>query len=119
MYNQFGGALPVYAGQRYQRGGGVFSSLARLALPIAKTFLKETLKRAPRVVGSIIDNKNQAGNAILSGLKSAGLNTLRKTVGFGGVPRPKQRKRKARPPLRKFGKKAKMNQKGGGDIFST
>jgi len=78
MSLQFGG-LPVYYGRRVQRGGGILGSIARffvpaakkILLPAAKTMLRETMKQAPRVVGSLINNPSTAGKTVLNSLKGA------------------------------------------------
>ena len=72
--------LPVYSGTRYQRGGGILSSIARFVLPTAKKFLSESIRAAPTVVDSILNKKWSPGQALLGGLKAAGRNTLNQVV---------------------------------------
>jgi hypothetical protein len=81
MYSQYGGSLPVYGGTRYQRGGGILSSIARFAMPILKNMAMETAKAAPNVIKAIISKKSSPGKAILQGLKSASARTASKTLG--------------------------------------
>ena len=81
MYVQHGGMLPVYAGTRYQRGGGILTSLANFVMPAAKRLLTETAKATPGVINAIASGKQGAGAAVLSGLKRAGINTLQQTFG--------------------------------------
>ena len=57
-------SLPVYSGRRYQRGGGILSSIARLAMPVAKKLAIETAKATPGVLNSIIHKKSTPGAAI-------------------------------------------------------
>jgi hypothetical protein len=115
MYSQYGGALPVYLGSRYQRGGGILSSIARFLMPTAKKMLTETVKAAPGVVDNILNNKQGAGAAILGGLKKAGKNTANATfnrLGYSASTKRKAVKRK-RPP--KASKRRKIAKK---DIFT-
>ena len=60
MNTHHGGLLPVYSGRRYQRGGGILSSIARFVLPTAKKMLTETVKAAPKVIDSIVNKKQSA-----------------------------------------------------------
>jgi len=122
MSLQFGG-LPVYYGRRVQRGGGILGSIARffvpaakkILLPAAKTMLRETMKQAPRVVGSLINNPSTAGKTVLNSLKKAGINTARSTVNqMGFVQKPRTTKRKATS----VPKRRRKKQRGAGDIFT-
>jgi hypothetical protein len=79
MYNQYGSALPFYVGRRTQRGGGFLSSLARFAVPMAKKFFTETVKAAPGVLKAMSSKNTSAGEAILGGIKRAGMNTAQDT----------------------------------------
>jgi hypothetical protein len=110
MYSQYGGALPVYMGSRYQRGGGILSSIARFLMPAAKTMLTETVKAAPGVVDSILNKRQGAGAAILGGLKKAGKNTAKASLNRLGVGGTKRRRPASRPSKRR-----KVARK---DIFS-
>ena len=122
MSLQFGG-LPVYYGRRVQRGGGILGSIARffvpaakkLLIPAAKTMLRETMKQAPRVVGSMIANPNTAGKTVINSLKRAGINTARTTINqMGIVQKPRATKRKATS----LPKRRRKKQRGARDIFS-
>lgn len=118
-FMQYGyGNLPVYSGTRYQRGGGLLDSLAHIAKPLAKKLLFTAVKKVPTVLGSIISRKQTPKAAVLQGLKSAGMETLKAAV---AAQRP-SRKRKA-PPKRKTApaKKRKTSAKkrsGKKDIFA-
>ena len=115
MDSQYGGLLPVYAGTRIQRGGGILGSIVRFFKPTAKKLLTETVKAAPGVVDSIVNKKASVGSAILEGLKTAGKNTAQDAlsrIGMNTRKRPAQNRR--RPAKR-------QRQRGGGDddIFSS
>ena len=57
-------------------------------LPTAKKLLAETVKAAPKVIDSIINEKQLAKSAVLiHGLKTAGANTTRDTFNRIGVRR--------------------------------
>jgi hypothetical protein len=120
MSTRYGGTLPVYSGRRYQRGGGILSSIARFVLPTAKKLLTETVSAAPRVINSIVNEKQSAKSAVLRGLKTAGMNTVRDTFNRMGVrpqnsPNRKRRHSKQIPIKKKrSGKRRKLNN----DIFS-
>lgn len=117
MYPQYGGVLPVYVGSRYQRGGGILSSVARFLMPAAKKMLTETVKAAPGVVDNILNKRQGAGSAILSGLKQAGKNTALDSLNRLGLSKsagPKRAKRAGPQPTRSA-KRRKVAQK---DIFS-
>ena len=109
MCTQYGGSLPVYAGTRYQRGGGILSSIARFALLALKKVGMEAVKAAPSVVNAIISKKSSPRAALLQGLKTVGSNTLR-----GIVPQTKKWKRVARQKLIVIKKRHKTSK----DIFN-
>ena len=67
-----GSMLPVYVGQRYQRGGGILSSIARFVMPTAKKLLHEAVKTKPRMIDSIVNDKQSVKTAVLGGLKTVG-----------------------------------------------
>ena len=116
MNTHHGGVLPVYSGRRYQRGGGILSSIARFVLPTAKKMLTETVKAAPKVINSIVNEKQSAKSALLRGIKTAGANTARDTFNRMGVGRSQTyagRKRR-RPKQKRTSKRRKLNT----DIFS-
>ena len=117
MYLQQGGMLPVYAGTRYQRGGGILSSIASFMLPTAKKLLTETVKAAPGVVDSILNNKQSAGSAILSGLKAAGSNTA-KDAFHRVMGSQRSRVAKRRAPANAPAKTKKRRKTGPKDIFT-
>ena len=58
--------LPIYGGTRYQRGGGILSSIARFVLPTTKKFL--SVRVAPTVVESILSKRQLPGQALLDKL---------------------------------------------------
>lgn len=116
---QYGAALPVYGGTRYQRGGGFLSSIANFILPTAKKMLTETAKVAPGVIDSIINKKQSVGSALLGGLKTAGSNTAKDTFrrvtgkknsGNGGI--------RKRPAQRSVVKTKQRRKAGPKDIFT-
>lgn len=116
MYVQYGGALPVYIGARYQRGGGILSSIARFLMPTAKKMLRETVKAAPAVVDNILNNRQGAGAAILGGLKQAGKNTAKDTLKrFSTNELPQGSIKKRRPAPSTAARRRKRVKK---DIFS-
>ena len=77
----------MYMGQKYQRGGGILSSIARFVMPTAKKLLSETVKAALRMIDSIMNDKQSVKAAVLGGLKTAGKNTARDTLKRIGVKR--------------------------------
>ena len=110
-----GGILPVYAGRRYQRGGGILSSIARFVLPTAKKMLTETVKAAPHVVDAIVNEKQSVGKSVLRGLKTAGANTARDTFSRMGN-RPRQSTARKRSRTQKKSLSGRKRHKS--DIFS-
>jgi hypothetical protein len=109
-----GGLLPVYVGRR-QRGGGILSSIARFFIPTAKKMLTETVKAAPGVVDAIVNKRQSAGAAIVSGLKKAGGNTARSTLERLTAQQPTAPKRRAPPNRNQANKKRRVAQPK--DIF--
>ena len=90
----------MYVGRRYQRGGNILTSVARIASPVAKRFLMESLKATPGVVADIVAGRSKPGEAILSGLKKAGVSAAKRTLGMrmsddqrGGPAKKRRRKR--------------------------
>ena len=77
--------LPVYMGQRYQRGGGILPSIAQFVMPTVKKLLRETVKATPRMIDSIVNDKQSVKTAVLGGLKTAGRKTARDTLNHIGV----------------------------------
>lgn len=115
MYTQNGGVLPVFIGSRHQRGGGILSSVARFLMPVAKKMLTETVKAAPSVVDNILNKRQNAGAAILGGLKNAGKNTALDTLNRAGFS---SRKNKRVAVKRLPNKKMKRRKNVKKDIFS-
>jgi hypothetical protein len=110
---QFGGRLPVYAGTRYQRGGGILSSIARFAMPIVKRLFGRAAATVPSVVGSIMTKSSTPKQALLKGLKTIGMNTA--VDEFENLIPSKTRGQKRPARKRKFqGKRGyASSQKGG------
>ena len=81
------GILPVYSDRRYRRGGGILSSIACIVLPTAKKMLLETVKAAPKVIDSIVNEKQSQKSAFLRGIKTASANTVPNTFNRMGVRR--------------------------------
>lgn len=108
-----GGALPVFSGGRYQRGNGLFSSIARFALPLLKSFGKNMLRHGTRALANTVgDAMEEGGNlrdaALRHGVQAA-KNAFTDTVsqrGSGG------RKRRGKP-LNRARKRLR------GDVFSA
>lgn len=116
MRAYYGGHLPVYAGTRYQRGGGILSSVGRFLLPAARTLLTETLKAAPRVVDNIVNKRKTVKSAIFDGLKTAGANTVKTAF---NIRRKRQASASPRSTvLNKQRKRRRVQRGGGSDIFS-
>jgi hypothetical protein len=118
MYAQYGGALPVYKGSRHQRGGGILSSIARFLVPTAKKMLTETVKAAPGVVDSILNKKQGAGSAIMSGLKKAGGNTAKATLNRMGFSSNNKKSRPAKRRRPRAAGSSKRRKVAANDIFS-
>lgn len=116
---QYGGTLPVYSGTRYQRGGGILSSIARFVLPTAKKMLTETAKAAPGVINSVLSDGQPVGSAILSGLKTAGMNTandaFQRVTGRRSTKRPARVSKRRAPTKQPPRKRRKQAAK---DIFT-
>ena len=106
--------LPVYVGQRYQRGGGILSSIARFVMPTAKKLLHETVKATPRMIDSIVNDKQSVKTAVLGGLKTAGRKTARDTLNRIGV----KRSRSKHVPMQQKTKRVAKRRKRNHDIFS-
>ena len=91
-----GGALPVFSGGRYQRGGGLFSSIARFALPLLKSFGKNMLRHGTRAlantVGEVLDDGGNLRDAALRHGVQAAKSAFSDTVAQRGSGR-KRRKR--------------------------
>ena len=119
MNTHHGGLLPVYSGRQYQRGGGILSSIARFVLPTAKKMLTEAVKAAPKVIDSIVNEKQSAKSAVLRGLKTAGANTARDTFNRIGVGRSQSYAgRKRKHSKHATGKHSRKRRKQKKDIFS-
>ena len=56
-------------------------------LPTAKKMLTETAKAAPKVIDSIVNEKQLEKSAVLRGLKTAGANTVQVTFNRMGIRR--------------------------------
>ena len=104
--------LPVYSGRRYQRGGGILSTMGRFALPVLKKLGVEAAKAVPGIVGSIVSKKASPKDALLQGLKTVGKNTARHALNQVGI-KSGVRKRKAPPKTRRPAKKKQRS-----DIFT-
>ena len=110
-----GGILPVYAGKRYQRGGGILSSIARFVLPTAKKMLTETVKVAPRVVDAVVNEEQSVGKSMLQGLKTARANTAHDTINRMGIkPRQSAARKRSRPHRKSLSSRKRHKP----DIFS-
>ena len=81
--------------------------------------LIETVKTTPKVIDSIVDEKQSPKSALLHGLKTAGANTVRDTSNRMGVRRSQSyagRKRRHSKQVR--GKQSRKCRKQNKDIFS-
>ena len=112
------GSMPVYAGTRYQRGGGILDSIAHFAQPIAKRALLETAKTAPSVLADIVLRKQSPATAVVKGLKNVGLTALKAAMhvlNIKGKRKVVGRKRRATTATAAGQRKKKRAKK---DIFS-
>ena len=70
------GYLPVYAGRRYQRGGGILSSIGRVLFPIAKqgaaALAKGVVKNAPHMINQVLNKQLTPKQALLKTAKTVG-----------------------------------------------
>ena len=103
-----GGALPVFSGARYQRGNGLFSSIARFALPLLKSFGKNMLRHGTRALANTVGEALEEGgnlkdSALRHGVQAA-KNAFSDTVAQRGSGRKRRRQPRKRIPA---------------DIFST
>ena len=134
-YVQKGGGFPVYIGAGGQRGhgiGGIFSNLAKMAIPLlkraAKTAGRQILKSGAQFAGDLLEGKNfktAAKQRALEAGKSLGRSALTSVRDFasgnvqsgGRIGRP--RKRKATMTLTKLqaAKRRKILKSNTRDIF--
>lgn len=111
-----GGGFPIFSGSRRMRGGGIFGSLARVALPFVKSVGRSVLNAgkhhalgfAKDVALDALSGKSIRDSAKKRGinrLKQLGMSSLKNTAEHivGNYPKP-SRKRKAAP--RKAARKA-------------
>jgi len=59
-----GGGMPVYAGAT-RWGGGIFSSLARFALPLLKRFAGRAVNVAAKTASDVIDGRRPIKDALI------------------------------------------------------
>ena len=78
-YVSSGGAFPVFAGGRRQRGGGIFGSLARMVLPALKSVGKSVLKSAGQQALGLATEVAQ------SALSGEGLSGVKQTLQRQGL----------------------------------
>ena len=103
------GGFPIFSGSRRMRGGGIFGSLARLALPLVKSVGKSVLnagKRHALGLAKDVAMDALAGRNIAQSVKRRGLNRLKQigvsslqnaTQHITGNQRKPSRKRRAAP----------------------
>ncbi|RWS08005.1 hypothetical protein B4U80_07507 [Leptotrombidium deliense] len=98
--NQAGSGLSGFAGTRYQRGNGIFSSLwTKIGLPVLRFLGKQAISTGLNVASDALDGRNIKESAV-DHLKTSGRNTvdylrqLNQQSGRG-VKRRKQTKTKA------------------------
>ena len=95
-----GGGMPVFAGSRRQRGGGVLGSLKSFFMPILSRLgirgAKAAMNVAQNVVGDLVSGKN-----ITASLKQHGLQAAKRfgndVLSNAGVKRKTAPKRKSAP----------------------
>jgi hypothetical protein len=61
---QIGGGMPVYAGAT-RWGGGIFSSLARFALPLLKSFAGRAVNVAAKTASDVLDGRRPIKEALI------------------------------------------------------
>ena len=113
------GYLPVYAGRRYQRGGGILSSIGRMLLPIAKrgvtALAKGFVKNAPEMIDQVVNQNLTPKQALIRTAKNVGREVVRDVGGqFIGTKKPTKRTLASRPPVKRVPKKKRRR-----DIFSA
>ena len=79
------GYLPVYAGRRYQRGGGILSSIGRVLFPIAKqgaaALAKGVVKNAPHMINQVLNKQLTPKQALLKTAKTVGKDVVKDVGG--------------------------------------
>ena len=104
-YSQKGGGFPVYVGAGVQRGhgiGGLFSGLAKMALPLlksaAKTAGKSLLSSGAQFAGDLLKGRNikdAAKRRALQAGKNIGNDVLSSVRGFGQSAIGQNKKRRS------------------------
>ena len=112
------GFLPVYTGRRYQRGGGILSSIGRVLLPIAKrgfaTFAKSVARSAPSMIDNVMSNRVAPKQALTHTLAKAGRNVAH-NVGSEILDNIGAKRKRKRPAPQKPRKRKPRPR----DIFSA
>ena len=120
-----GGGFPVFAGSRRQRGGGIFGSLKRFFLPIAKNVGKNLLSKglglARDVAQDALEGKNIKSSIVDRGKAAAinvgkdtareGINAISNLIGRGKRRRYRQRQLHRRNSLRKRKARSKSTKR--------
>lgn len=126
--NEFrGGAFPVFAGSRRQRGGSIFGSLKRFFIPAVKSVGKNLLSKglgfARDVAEDALAGKNIKDSFMDRGKTAAidfgkstakqGLNAVSNLIGSGRRRHPSRKRRKSRKKIsrKKISRKRKARSK--------
>lgn len=76
------GGFPVYSGSRRQRGGSILGSLAKVAMPMLKSFGKAALGQAVGFAKDVAGDLADGGN-LRQALKRRGMSRLQNTAMSG------------------------------------
>lgn len=100
---QAGSGLPVYSGVRSQRGHGLLSGLARMAIPLlkqsGKTLLKEGFRTGANILGDVLLGRN-IKSAAQQRMKQGGQRLFQQATQsvLGGTTQTQKRKTPPAPP---------------------
>ena len=128
---QLGSGIAIYQGNRRQAGGGVFSSIARFAVPIIRKIKEKILGIAPAVganalevvKNSIDDVRRNNKTSFVEALRDNARETLRQQgllpQDGSGINSVRRRKRRASVGGKKRKTAAKKRKTVYRDVFAT
>jgi len=129
-YQQKGGGFPIYVGAGVQRGhglGGIFSGLAKMAIPMLKSAAKSAgktlLQSGAQFAGDLLGGKNikeAAKQRAIEAGKNIGQNVLSTVHNAVQPVANRNKKRKAKTSTRSLNKakRRRGSQKSSTDIFN-
>jgi hypothetical protein len=108
-----GGSLPVFSGARYQRGNGLFSSIARFALPLLKSFGKNMLRHGTRALANTVGDAMEEGGNLRDAALRHGVQAAKDAFSDTVAQRGSGRKRLGKTPPNRARKRLR------GDVFTV